>query len=206
MKKAAKPPKAATELPYKRTPEEDRALVAQLERRRRLAPMPQLAVKASKGANELSYDHPDISAAAAMNMEALSLGRVPEYLSLLQHVARLNQKDGKVEAAGINEMLAQIAAIQPRDGVEAMLATQMVVVHNAAMKQARLLRGSETIPQQDSNSTAFNKLTRTFAMQLEALKRYRSKGEQRVIIERVTVNEGGQAIVGAVSSGEGVPK
>ena len=31
---------------------------------------------------------------------------------------------------------------------------------------------------------------------MEALKRYRSKGEQRVYVERVTVNEGGQAIVG----------
>ena len=36
---------------------------------------------------------------------------------------------------------------------------------------------------------------------MEALKRYRSKGEQRVYVERVTVNEGGQAIVGPVSHG-----
>ena len=36
---------------------------------------------------------------------------------------------------------------------------------------------------------------------MEALKRYRSKGEQRVYVERVTVNEGGQAIVGPVAHG-----
>ena len=43
---------------------------------------------------------------------------------------------------------------------------------------------------------------RTFATQFEALKRYRSTGEQRMRIERVTVNDGGQAIVGNVTAGE----
>jgi hypothetical protein len=38
---------------------------------------------------------------------------------------------------------------------------------------------------------AFNKLARTFAAQLEALKRYRTGGEQKVTVEHVTVNEGG---------------
>jgi hypothetical protein len=36
---------------------------------------------------------------------------------------------------------------------------------------------------------------------VEALKRYRSAGEQTVRVEHVTVNEGGQAIVGNVAHG-----
>jgi hypothetical protein len=43
---------------------------------------------------------------------------------------------------------------------------------------ARRLAHVETIQQQDSASNAFNKLTRTFAAQMLALKEYRSKGEQ----------------------------
>ena len=82
-----------------------------------------------------------------------------------------------------------------------MLATQMAAIHNATMKAARALRGSDTIPQQDSNGNLVNKLARTFATQVEALKRYRSKGEQKVVVEHVTVNEGGQAIVGTVDTG-----
>jgi hypothetical protein len=35
-------------------------------------------------------------------------------------------------------------------------------------------------------------------MQLEALRRYRNGGQQKVIVEHVTVNQGGQAIVGTV--------
>jgi hypothetical protein len=37
----------------------------------------------------------------------------------------------------------------------------------------------DDIPRQDSAERAFNKLTRTFAMQMEALNRYRSGAERR---------------------------
>ena len=45
------------------------------------------------------------------------------------------------------------------------------------------------------------RLARTFATQLEALKRYRTGGTQKVTVEHVTVNAGGQAIVGNVAHG-----
>ena len=48
-----------------------------------------------------------------------------------------------------------------------------------------------------------NKLGRTFAAQVEALKKYRSSGEQNIKVQHVTVNEGGQAIVGNVQAGGG---
>ena len=44
-----------------------------------------------------------------------------------------------------------------------------------------------------------NKLTRTFTTQMEVLKRYRSKGDQKVIVEHVHVHDGGQAVVGNVT-------
>ena len=45
-----------------------------------------------------------------------------------------------------------------------------------------------------------NKLARTFATQVEALKRYRSGGEQKMTVQHVHVAEGGQAIVGNVNA------
>ena len=57
-----------------------------------------------------------------------------------------------------------------------MLAAQMAAVHLATMTFARRLAHVDNIPQQDSASNAFNKLARTFALQLEALKRYRTGG------------------------------
>jgi len=49
-----------------------------------------------------------------------------------------------------------------------------------------------------------NKLLRTFNTQVETLKRYRSKGEQKVMVEHVHVHQGGQAIVGNVTRGRGM--
>ena len=48
-----------------------------------------------------------------------------------------------------------------------------------------------------------NKLGRTFAAQVEALKKYRSSGEQNIKVQHVTVNEGGQANVGNMQAGGG---
>jgi hypothetical protein len=67
------------------------------------------------------------------------------------------------------------------------------------MTFGRRLNNVENILQQDSAERAFNKLARTFAVQMEALKRYRTGGEQKVTVHHFTVNEGGQAIIGPVS-------
>jgi hypothetical protein len=95
----------------------------------------------------------------------------------------------------------QVRAVQPRDELETLLAVQMGAVHAATMMMARRLNQVETLPQQDTAERAFNKLARTYAMQMEALKRYRTSGQQKVTVEHATVNAGGQAIVGTVAHG-----
>jgi hypothetical protein len=42
------------------------------------------------------------------------------------------------------------------------------------------------------------RLSRTYLAQMDALKKYRAKAQQTVRVERVNVQEGGQAIVGNV--------
>jgi hypothetical protein len=74
----------------------------------------------------------------------------------------------------LNFILAVIRSIKPRDEIEAMLASQMATVQMAAMTFAGRLGGVDTIAQQDSAERAYNKLMRTFTMQMDALKRYRA--------------------------------
>jgi hypothetical protein len=100
----------------------------------------------------------------------------------------------------LNFMLSVVKGIEPRDQIEAMLAAQMGAVHMASMTFASRLAHVDSIPQQDSAERAFNKLTRTFAAQVSALKDYRSRGEQRMVVQHVNVADGGQAIVGNVNS------
>jgi len=91
--------------------------------------------------------------------------------------------------------------MNPEDAAETLLLAQMAAIHQATMMMARRLNHVENIPQQDAAERALNKLGRTFAAQMDTLKRYRTKGQQTVRVERVTVNEGGQAIVGDVQHG-----
>jgi hypothetical protein len=113
-------------------------------------------------------------------------------------------RSGKVATEQeLNFMLSVVRAINPKDETEALLAAQMAAIHSATMVAARRLNHVETIPQQDSASNMLNKLARTFVGQVEALKKYRSAGKQTIKVQHVTVNEGGQAIVGNVNQGGG---
>jgi hypothetical protein len=122
-------------------------------------------------------------------------------LGLVSQIVNITSQGPKVDEKAMNYVSAMIAGIKPRDEPEAMLAAQMAAVHNASMTFARKLAHVTTIEQQDAVERAFNKLCRTYTAQLEALKRYRTGGQQKITVKHVTVNEGGQAIVGNVSHG-----
>jgi len=140
-------------------------------------------------------------------MDSLGTTQLDFSDGLLAQLANAATNGRMVDERQLNFMLAMVTGIEPRDQLEAMLAAQMAAVHNATMTFARRLNHVDNIPQQDSAERAFNKLARTFASQVEALKRYRSAGKQTVRVEHVTVNEGGQAIVGNVAhGGRGLPE
>jgi len=101
-------------------------------------------------------------------------------------------------------MLSVIRDLAPRDPVERMIAVQMAATHVATIRSARWLANTENIPQVQAHYTGFNKLARTFAAQVEALRKHRTGGEQRVLVQHVSVSDGGQAIVGNVQHGGGV--
>ena len=96
-------------------------------------------------------------------------------------------------------MISVVKNEKPKSQLEAMLVSQMAATHLLAMKLAYQLNHVEHLPYQDSAERAYNKLTRTFTNQLDALKRYRTGGEQKVTVQHVSVSEGGQAIVGHVT-------
>src|SRR4051794_29094530 len=107
-----------------------------------------------------------------------------------------------------NQYLAATAALigaKPQDELEGMLVSQMIAVHNASMETFR----RAMLPEQGfevwkAQVNAAGKLSRTYATLLEVLDRHRGKGQPQVVrVERVTVEAGGQAIVGAVTQGGG---
>ncbi len=103
-----------------------------------------------------------------------------------------------------NNAMALLNGIQPQDEIEGMLAVQMIAVHNLVMEtMKRAMITGQTFEGTEANVNHATKMLRTFTAQIESLKRYRTGGQQKVIVEHVYVNEGGQAIVGVVNRGEG---
>jgi len=102
-------------------------------------------------------------------------------------------------ASSANHATAILNGIQPQDELEGMLATQMIGVHNMAMETMRLaMLGGQTFEGKKSNVNYATKMLRTFMAQMESLKRYRTGGQQKMVVGDVNVTEGGQAIVGTV--------
>jgi hypothetical protein len=120
---------------------------------------------------------------------------------LFQQLVNISSKGSEEDKDATFCALVAVNGIDAQNELEAMLGAQMVAIHNASMTMARRLAHVDTLQQQDSAERALNKLTRTYAMQLQALGKYRSGGKQQVTVKHVHVNEGGQAIVGNVETG-----
>jgi len=107
-----------------------------------------------------------------------------------------------LNAASANLVLALLHRIGPRDEIEAMLACQMIVAHVAAMDASRrALHVEQTAGGRAAYLGLARKLMTLFTAQMDALNRHRGKGTtQKIVIERVLVAPGAQAVVGAVAN------
>jgi hypothetical protein len=110
----------------------------------------------------------------------------------------------------LTKAFAAIAELAPQNATEAMLATQMVAANDAALmflSQATL--ETQSFEARDANVLRAARLMRIFSEQVEVMQKLKGRtSQQRVIVEHVHINEGGQAIVGTVAtrgpaSGEG---
>ncbi|GAB5437846.1 hypothetical protein [Falsiruegeria mediterranea] len=185
------------------TGEEQRAVDAlRADKRTRVRP-PDLRLDYDEEERRLAVRHDSEHAgqSAALAMHEIGSSDPRFYAGILEQVAALGAYGHPVSETASNFVLSVVGGVKPQDEVESMLAVQMGAIHQATMMMARRLNHVETLAQQDSAERALNKLARTFASQVETLKKYRSKADQTVRVERVEVQEGGQAIVGNVSNG-----
>jgi hypothetical protein len=112
----------------------------------------------------------------------------------------------KRDADGVDRQyqatLAGLVNSKPQSELEGMLIAQMIATNAAVMECfRRAMIPEQTFEGRQQNLNFANRLSRTYAAQLEALDKHRGKGQQTVRVEHVTVNAGGQAIVGNVTGG-----
>jgi hypothetical protein len=120
----------------------------------------------------------------------------------LQHLEQAARLPGAGPSnVSINGALAVIAAFAPKNEVEAALALQAACVHMVTMvMMARIGGGHGSDRRLPALASVTAKLVRAYCAAVETHRRLRVGGEQKITVQHVTVNEGGQAIVGTVNS------
>jgi hypothetical protein len=117
------------------------------------------------------------------------------------HALWTKNSDKEERDRQLSATVAALVGIGPKDELEGMMAAQLIAAHNAAMEcYRRAMIGEQTFEGRRENLAQANKLSRTYAALIEALNRYRGKGQQKVTVEHVHVHAGGQAMVGVVGT------
>ena len=97
--------------------------------------------------------------------------------------------------------LATLREMNPRTLTESQLAVEMAAVHNTAMAfMNKATRMGQPCVDSDLNLRRATSLMRLYKDQVETMLKLRGMNGQRVTV--VHVNEGGQAIVGEVTTGQ----
>lgn len=105
-----------------------------------------------------------------------------------------------IEKAAI--VLASLEDQQPKDAHEARLCAQAVALYSQGLKYMQYSDQQTMFSQCEFYIKNAVKLLRLHNETVEAINRYRRGGEQRVIVQHVNVNDGGQAVI-VGSKGEG---
>lgn len=203
--------------PTKWSPNErEKASLARLDKRKaEAAPLPKVTVEKLEKDGVLKmgveHDSADLVTAAALQMSALGLTYLAEDETFLRAATNICMRNGAIDAAELNGVLALVAGMKPDNTIEALLALQMAALHQTAMRLAASLRQADELEALQWRSKTFNNLTRTFATHAETLQRLRTKpGQQKVTVEHRhyylapgAIAEGGQAVLGDVSGGGG---
>jgi hypothetical protein len=188
--------------------DEEKARIANYYKRSEKKPMKFKTVESDSGNPTIELQEPDDPLFEIKLLEALGTPDKDLQKHLLKQVIHTFSGAASIDGANngkvvpsTNNALAILAGIQPQDEIEAMLAVQMIGVHNMALDCIGKATRTERVDFMSTYMNGATKSLRTFVAQMEALKKYRSGGQQRIVVEHVNVSEGGQAIVGVVNQG-----
>jgi hypothetical protein len=146
-------------------------------------------------------DHPAWIEQLKGALGTASMAFVDATLIQLQAAARL--PNSGVSEIAINAALAMIESERPNGETECAIVVQMACVHAASMAVLGRLGGGHGGDRHVlAGATAVSRLSRTFAILVETLRRLRSGGSQTIRIERVDIRDGGRAVIGNVKREE----
>jgi len=149
---------------------------------------------AENGSLNAEAVHNDEIGAAVMVNDAFGSSSHHFVNQCVTHLANATTATGgDVSPQGLNAALALVGAIDPRDELEAALATQMVATHEMMLMMSNRARSAQRLESIKEYGNLATKMARTFTTQIKALGDMRRGGEQ--VVRHIHVHEGGQAVV-----------
>jgi hypothetical protein len=100
------------------------------------------------------------------------------------------------ESSRLAKAAVLIKAFDPVNPLEAMLATQMGAIHTLVLAETKRASHSTYLDSLKQHTNQATKLSRLFLEQVAVYERLKGKGQQKIIVEKVTVESGGQAAIG----------
>lgn len=97
-----------------------------------------------------------------------------------------------------------LIALDVNDSLQAMLAAQMLSIHELQQRTMVYAHAVDNHELKKYFTNATVKLANCFVQQANTLAKLQGAGWQKIIVERVEVHQGGQAVVDNVQSGMGV--
>ena len=110
---------------------------------------------------------------------------------------RINEMKKSEAQQVLGSILDTLHSLKPCDEIEGMIVTRLIFLNFLISKSLNLsVIENQSLEGQEIYTNRSSKLMRLFNETLESLMKYRRKGEQKVIVQHVNVNDGGRAIVG----------
>ncbi|AOW59545.1 hypothetical protein QHW22_14490 [Legionella pneumophila] len=96
-----------------------------------------------------------------------------------------------------------LIALNAQDGLQAMLVSQMISIHELQQTTMAFANGCSALELKKFYTNSAIKLSNCFTQQANILAKLQGVGGQKIIVERVDVHQGGQAIVGNIQGSMG---
>ena len=121
---------------------------------------------------------------------------------IISPLINLITTQGDDTESAFKKSITLIAASDPKNQLELILATQLAMTHITLGKSAQLLdRNYSQVKSTNSFGNLYTKLSRLGIDQINTLERMKGKGQQKIIVEKVNIEAGGQAAIGVYEQG-----
>jgi hypothetical protein len=138
---------------------------------------------------------------AACNRSYVEATKMAEILSLIS----VSPSSGEIQRDALYvKAIDLFESLKPADGLEGMLAVQMVGTHNAAVESLRrAMIYDQSLEGRNVYLSQAERMMGMYMRQVDALAKHRGKGHANITVGQVNVESGGQAVVGNVAAGVG---